>query len=797
MKEPSTLKHLKTFLQTCSWFRKFIPNFSKVAEPLTRLTRKNQIWIWGAEQTQAFNELKRLLTSAPILVQPDFNQPFTLRTDASNYALGAVLLQGDGNQERPIEYASRLLNAAERNYGTVEREALAVVWAVERFRPYIDGHPVVIGSDHQPLRWLLSLKSPAGRLVRWALKIQSFDIKFQYTPGKANVVADTLSRPICSENSRAECGICSVICDLPTKTPTQIRQEQISDPEVEKIIKEIEGTEDVAAERWLKRGYLMDQGVLFRYNPDSESESPQLVVPAGQIVDILKKLHDSPTAGHPGIDRTYHKVAQLYYFTGMRRIITDYVKACIHCQRYKATNAKPPGLLQTPVMNQRSEVLAIDLFGPLPEGDQGERWILLVEDTATRWTELYALQDATAEACARILIEEYFMRFGLPRRIISDNGVQFVSAVMRKCMLVMDIKQNFVPLYHPEANPAERKNRDLKAMLAYLVESNHASWPKMLPLIINGVIFNALNNTHLTAATNIIADGVGTSDQHLFLWNPYTAVSYIVTTVNLHYYRLKFGIIHYQFDHGRCVVAFHDFCIHPLLHLCRHNNLELCSGISDQVPVSLKRAAAHLLQMSIGDGNHFPSSGPSCISYSRFKICISLKNCVGMLALLKSPKITWALILSSGKSTTDGHTSADDVPRTRPIRCPTRCQVKGQKEQNSQIYKNIKKDKMTKMANHKTNQNLSHFLMVGHLPDWLATTPGLKYVAITTLSCVPALVTRFQSPLREQQRICSNFGVVMSVAITGLGAGGTQTSARHERAARVTVGGGYKAVARI
>lgn len=483
MKEPGNLKHLRTFLQTCSWFRKFIPNFSKVAEPLTRLTRKNQVWIWGSEQYQAFNELKRLLTTAPILVQADFSRPFILRTDASNYALGAVLLQGDGNQERPIEYASRLLNSAERNYSTTEREALAVVWAVERFRPYLDSHPVIIGSDHQPLRWLLSLKSPTGRLVRWALKLQAFDIQFQYTPGKANVVADTLSRPICSDESREDCGVCSVICDLPSKSPSQIRKEQISDPDVEKVIKELEGTDETAAQRWVDRGYLMDQGVVYRFNPDSDSESPQLVVPASQVPVILKELHDSPTACHPGIDRTYQKVAQSYYFTGMRRIITDYVKACIQCQRYKASNAKPPGLLQTPVMNQRNEVLAIDLFGPLPEGDQGERWILLVEDTATRWTEIFALKEATAGTCARLLIEEFFMRYGLPRRIISDNGVQFVSAVMRQCMSVLDIKQNLVPLYHPESNPAERKNRDLKAMLAYLVEEDHTSWPKKLPVI--------------------------------------------------------------------------------------------------------------------------------------------------------------------------------------------------------------------------------------------------------------------------------------------------------------------------
>lgn len=178
MRAPSSLRHLRTFLQTCSWFRKFIPNFFAVAEPLTRLLKKNQPWLWSSDQARAFQELKTRLSSAPILIQADYSKPFVLRTDASSYAIGAVLLQGEGKEERPIEYASRLLIPAERNYSTTEREALAVVWAVERFRGYIDGHVVVIGSDHQPLKWLLTLKSPSGRLVRWALKLQCFNIQF-------------------------------------------------------------------------------------------------------------------------------------------------------------------------------------------------------------------------------------------------------------------------------------------------------------------------------------------------------------------------------------------------------------------------------------------------------------------------------------------------------------------------------------------------------------------------------------------------------------------------------------------
>lgn len=196
--ETTDTKEFKTFLQTCSWFRRFIPAFSKVAKPLSNLTKKNSTWKWGDEEDCAFNNLKQLLTSPPILQQVREDEPFFLRTDASNYAIGAVLLQGEKDKEHPIEYASRLLIPAERNYSTTEREALAVVWAVQKFRGYIEGAETTVITDHQPLKWLFALKSPTGRLARWALFLQSYNLRVQYTPGKQNVIADTSSPPPCS-----------------------------------------------------------------------------------------------------------------------------------------------------------------------------------------------------------------------------------------------------------------------------------------------------------------------------------------------------------------------------------------------------------------------------------------------------------------------------------------------------------------------------------------------------------------------------------------------------------------------
>ena len=178
-----------------------------------------------------------------------------------------------------------------------------------------------------------------------------------------------------------------------------------------------------------------------------------------------QEYHDSPTAGHYGIDRTIHRIASRYYWTGMRRYITHYVKDCVACQRYKASNLKPAGLLQTPVTQQRFEVLAIDLFGPLPESSEGYKWILITEDVTTRWTELFALQNATAEACAWTLVNEVCLRFGMPRRLISDQGTQFISGILQQITNCLGITQKFIPVYHPSANPVERKNRDLKPQL--------------------------------------------------------------------------------------------------------------------------------------------------------------------------------------------------------------------------------------------------------------------------------------------------------------------------------------------
>lgn len=161
---------------------------------MTKLLRKDEPYIWTSSQQQAFETLKTTLTSEPILKYPDFSQDFNLTTDASNFAIGAVLSQDPISKDLPVAYASRTLNRAESNYSTIEKELLAIVWAVNHFRPYIYGRKFKIITDHRPLTWLFNVKDPGSRLVRWRLKLEEYDYEIIYKPGKLNSNADALSR---------------------------------------------------------------------------------------------------------------------------------------------------------------------------------------------------------------------------------------------------------------------------------------------------------------------------------------------------------------------------------------------------------------------------------------------------------------------------------------------------------------------------------------------------------------------------------------------------------------------------
>lgn len=191
---PRTQKNIKQFLGLAGYYRRFIPNFSKTAKPLTDLLKKDKKFLWQQPQIEAFNTLRNSLCSEPILQYPDFTKPFNLTTDASGYAIGGVLSQGRVNRDLPIAYTSRTLNSAELNYSTIEKECLSIVYCTNYFRPYLYGRKFIIVTDHKPLVWLNSIKDPSSRLWKWRTKLAEYEYEIHYKKGRLNSNADALSR---------------------------------------------------------------------------------------------------------------------------------------------------------------------------------------------------------------------------------------------------------------------------------------------------------------------------------------------------------------------------------------------------------------------------------------------------------------------------------------------------------------------------------------------------------------------------------------------------------------------------
>ncbi|GFV40553.1 retrovirus-related Pol polyprotein from transposon opus [Trichonephila clavipes] len=239
MKPPHNSKDVSKLLGMSQWYAKFIKNYADTCEPLYNLKRKLKRFIWSIEAQKAFDAVKAAITKAPVLKFPDFKKPFELFTDASSIGVGAVLNQ----EQRPVVFASRTLSAAERNYTVTERECLAVVWALNKFRTYLGSLPIKVITDHTALTHLTTDKNLSNRMIRWTLKLAEFNIEWEHRPGTQNTIADALSRnPI--ESIIGEKVNCAIIRDLVLSSRDQLIEEQKTDPELGHIYRYLENPED-------------------------------------------------------------------------------------------------------------------------------------------------------------------------------------------------------------------------------------------------------------------------------------------------------------------------------------------------------------------------------------------------------------------------------------------------------------------------------------------------------------------------------------------------------------------------
>lgn len=468
---PSSVKELRRFLGMASWYRRFIPHYATISSPLNKLLCKKQRWYWTEPQQLAFEEIRKTLADAPVLSRPDFDHPFELQTDASDVGLGAVLSQRINGVEYVICYASRSLSAAERQYSTTEKECLAVIWSIQKFRAYLEGYHFTVITDHSSLRWLHNLKNPTGRLARWSLSLLEYDFEILHRKGAMHHVPDALSR------------ISLTVTDVTTNDP-------------EEILYEVSETD----QSWYTRRFLLvtefpgrfpnwriADGKLYYHRPDpiistvTEDLNAWKLVPSEKDRDeILKEAHDEPQAGHLGTQKTYMRIATNYYWPGCYREVAKFVRYCQTCQSCKVDQSVPAGLMGQRIVEQPWTVIATDIMGPFPPSRASFKYILVIQDIFTKWIEIKALRNATGKLVTESLRELIINRWGTPLVLLTDNGTEFVNNIIRSFTEEFGIYHSTTPPYHPQSNPVERVNRVLKTMIVSFIDQDHRNWDKNL-----------------------------------------------------------------------------------------------------------------------------------------------------------------------------------------------------------------------------------------------------------------------------------------------------------------------------
>jgi hypothetical protein len=451
------------------------------------------------------------LTEAPILAHPDFSQPFILDTDASDVAIAAVLSQKIDGNEHVIAYASRTLSKSEKKYCVTRKELLALVYHVKHFKHYLYGKQFLARTDHGSLKWLLNFKSPEGQVARWLESLASFDMKIEHRPGRLHLNADGLSRRTCKQ-----CGLDCTIKENPSSVACA-RQILPDKPENESY----HGEDPlVRAQQDDKDISLVKQWVREETRPDSKEISEgsyfikslwaqfsrlkiqddllvrrwdvigtnlvtwQAIVPLTQRRLVLRYSHDIKASGHLGIKKTLSKVRQSYYWPGMQNDVRNYISGCEQCAKRKGPQQTKKAPMQVTRSGYPMERIAVDILGELPETPNGNKYILVVSDYFTKWTESYPMPNMEASTVAQLIVEQLVCRFGIPRKIHSDQGRQFESNLFREMCCLLQIEKTRTTPYHPESDGmVERFNRTLCEMLSAYVEENHRDWDKHLPYV--------------------------------------------------------------------------------------------------------------------------------------------------------------------------------------------------------------------------------------------------------------------------------------------------------------------------
>ena len=547
---PKNVKQVRSFIGLCSHYRNFVSGFNLIAEPLIKLTRSTEEWVWGDAQERAFRTLKDRMVQSPVLAHPDWSKPFYLQTDASKYGAGAVLAQKDDQGKfHPIAYSSWLFDNAQRNYSTTERELLAIVLATRKWGTYLRGTHCLVETDHKPLAGKWDWKDPYGKITRWADELRRYNLSITYVKGKDNEHADAFSRAFMEEvfagiswelvdHGQMDDGL-EVILSMTTeeieknnyfkpasvlsKEPVTDLHESIlslcedaipSDQDWAKAQREDDWYKMII--RWIEAGELPNNnkkakevlgvsaqfsldpytGVLMKNTPDSNPFQLRRCVPKKFRKLIVALCHDSEWVGaHMGRNKTVQRVSEKFYFPRMSKYIEAYVAVCPACQCSKHAKNKPKIPIGTIEANGVWDLVCIDLWKSGVTSKKGNKYVLTVVDAFSKLAVPIAIPSKKAEVVAKALMEVISDK-GPMRRLHSDQGKEFCNEVIDKLCDLFHVSKQRTTAYHPMGNGfAERIHQFYRSAITSFVNSSGSNWDEFLPalkLAYNSAMHSAL-----------------------------------------------------------------------------------------------------------------------------------------------------------------------------------------------------------------------------------------------------------------------------------------------------------------
>lgn len=468
---PRSKKDIARFIGMANYFRKFIPNFAQLAAPLNDLRRKRADFVWGESQQSAFQAIKTAIANPPVLAVPDFERRFIVQTDASHVGVAAVLLQEHDGERRPIAFASRRLAGPELRYSVYECEALAVLFALEKFRFYLEHKEFDLETDNQALSWVLARPRKTGRIARWAVRISAFQFKVRHIRGSDNQVADALSRMFSEDQSQESPALVSVVLAEVPQLFSDIKDEQDKDPFWGPIRKNLLNGQ-------AQPKYVLKQGILCK--EVGNAGETKICLPAVLVPAVFRYYHSSVVGGHLGLYKTLDKIRATLTWPSLYRDVRRLVRQCDLCKKGKPRSGPALGLLQSEREQHPMDKLFVDFIGPLPCTKLGNRYILVVVDAFTRFVWLLPTRGVTATISIRQLTQ-IFSCFGPPRILVSDNAPAFVSRPFKQFCFSQAIKHVTTTPYYPQASFAERVNRNLKAALIIYHAKSPSKWDITLP----------------------------------------------------------------------------------------------------------------------------------------------------------------------------------------------------------------------------------------------------------------------------------------------------------------------------